>query len=497
MSEPTFHTVSWAPSAIKDAVEHATEAFKAADGAFARVSTFELSALIDATRALIEHNEQAGDEESELERLRNELATARGAAALADVVPLRERIAEAFVSLDVRDWGGDHGFTTYGNDDESDAFVDAAHDLVAGEIDRLIGVVVERGEVIRQLRWLHAEAMWHAEHHRAQAAADLQKIAVAMHLKPTAGVDSIVHWAQNHVDSIRDLALERDKVWEVLLPLLEQHPLSKDDVQDDELRERRRAGRLAELGADVLRWQIGEIERLKDVDAEAFAARFQVQSYDIELGRAGRTLARLLTEAGVSPLPDRLWYLAHRVKEEFEDVVRQRDDALAALEKQQALVAQAISGEQLARLHRYARDLQESVPDISGDDNLSTEDAYNRGYADADVATGKALEALLDVKFNALIDDPQFQAALTNESSISSRWSEGDIALDHTNFVHRRFEHGWRVVGRNCGVQYDDESMETALGPLLRLSSVPDEVDVVGAVPVEVAERLRAEASRG
>lgn len=57
MSDPTFHTVSWAPSAIKDAVEHASEAFKAADGPFARVSTFELSALIDATRALIERND--------------------------------------------------------------------------------------------------------------------------------------------------------------------------------------------------------------------------------------------------------------------------------------------------------------------------------------------------------------------------------------------------------------------------------------------------------
>lgn len=185
-----------------------------------------------------------------------------------------------------------------------------------------------------------------------------------------------------------------------------------------------------------------------------------------------------------------------QLRAENRRVKAERDEALVALAKQQAVLAQAISGDQLTRLHRYARDLQDAEPDISGDDNMSTEDAYNRGYADADVATGKALAALLDVKFNAVLDSPEFRAVLTNESFISSRWSEGDIALDHTNFVHRRFEHGWRVIGRDCGVQYDDESMETALGPMVRLTSVPDEVDVVGSVPIAVAERLRAEAAR-
>lgn len=109
------------------------------------------------------------------------------------------------------------------------------------------------------LSWLHAEAVWHAEHHRAQVER-LEKVAA-------------------------------------------------------------------------------EVERLKDVDAEAFAARFQVQSYDIELGRTRRTLARLLSDAGISPPPEGPWHLAHRVKEEFEAVVRQRDEVLAALEKQQAVLA--------------------------------------------------------------------------------------------------------------------------------------------------------------
>jgi hypothetical protein len=187
----------------------------------------------------------------------------------------------------------------------------------------------------------------------------------------------------------------------------------------------------------------------------------------------------------------------------FRSMKDQVDAMGRQIKAQQAQLDQAIKGEQLARLRRYVRDLTESVPDISGDDNLSTEDAYNRGYADADVATGKALGALLDVKFNEVLDSPEFRAALESRAPelrrevTTSQWEPGDIALDHTNFVHRRFEHGWRVVGRNCGVQYDDESMETALGPLLRLQSVPDEVDVVGAVPIEVAARLRGEVDGG
>lgn len=45
---------------------------------------------------------------------------------------LRDRIARRFAELDARDWGYDHGFVaTYGTDEESDAFVDAAVAVVA------------------------------------------------------------------------------------------------------------------------------------------------------------------------------------------------------------------------------------------------------------------------------------------------------------------------------------------------------------------------------
>ncbi len=70
MTEPTFRQVVWAPAAIKDAVEHATAAFKEAAGGYARVSSFELSSLIDATRALIEHNERDEVDEELADELR-------------------------------------------------------------------------------------------------------------------------------------------------------------------------------------------------------------------------------------------------------------------------------------------------------------------------------------------------------------------------------------------------------------------------------------------
>ncbi len=92
-----------------------------------------------------------------------------------------------------------------------------------------------------------------------------------------------------------------------------------------------------------------EVERLKDVDAEAFGSRWLGQSYDIELGRTRRTLARLLTEAGISPPPEGPWHLAHRVKEEFESVVKQRDEALAALGKQQSAMAKLAHDDQDSR----------------------------------------------------------------------------------------------------------------------------------------------------
>lgn len=162
--------------------------------------------------------------------------------------PSREDFREDIAVVLAEKWNNstdpDHHVDSFDMEDQALAVYD---EVVAPALDTL--------------RWLHAEAAWHAKHHQAQAER-LEKVAA-------------------------------------------------------------------------------EVERLKDVDAEAFAARFQVQSYDIELGRTGRTLARLLTEAGISPLPKRLWHLAHRVKEEFESVVRQRDDALAALEKQQALLSEA------------------------------------------------------------------------------------------------------------------------------------------------------------
>ncbi len=86
-----------------------------------------------------------------------------------------------------------------------------------------------------------------------------------------------------------------------------------------------------------------EVERLKDVDAEAFAARYQVQCLDIALGRTAHVLTRLLADANIAPPPEkRLPHLAFRVEEEFQAVVRQRDEALAALEKQQAVLARAV-----------------------------------------------------------------------------------------------------------------------------------------------------------
>ncbi len=101
------------------------------------------------------------------------------------------------------------------------------------------------------------------------------------------------------------------------------------------------AGLLASARMEQL---TAEVERLKDVDAEAFGARFQVQSLDIVLGRIARVLTRLLTDANIAPpLPKQLPHLAYRVETEFQAVVRQRDEALAALEKQQATLAEAVA----------------------------------------------------------------------------------------------------------------------------------------------------------
>lgn len=123
----------------------------------------------------------------------------------------------------------------------------------------------------------------------------------------------------------------------------------------------------------------------------------------------------------------------------FRSMKDQVDAMGRQIKAQQAQLDQAIKGEQLARLRRYVRDLTESVPDISGDDNLSTEDAYNRGYADADVATGKALGALLDVKFNEVLDSPELRAVLTNESAISQHQANSKLEqnLDQAEATQR------------------------------------------------------------
>lgn len=83
------------------------------------------------------------------------------------------------------------------------------------------------------------------------------------------------------------------------------------------------------------------------------------------------------------------------------------------------------------------------------------------------------------------------QLGLTSDS-----WKPGDIVLDCTNFAWRRFETGWRTVPRDRGVQYEDEQLESLAGPLMRLASIPAEVDELGSVPADVAARLRAEANR-
>lgn len=77
----------------------------------------------------------------------------------------------------------------------------------------------------------------------------------------------------------------------------------------------------------------------------------------------------------------------------------------------------------------------------------------------------------------------------------ADRWKPGDIVLDSTDFAWQRFETGWRTVPRDRGVQYEDEQLESLAGPLVRLASIPAEVDELGSVPADVAARLRADAA--
>jgi hypothetical protein len=73
-----------------------------------------------------------------------------------------------------------------------------------------------------------------------------------------------------------------------------------------------------------------------------------------------------------------------------------------------------------------------------------------------------------------------------------SEWQPGDIVLDRTDFVWRRFEQGWMTFPRSRGVQYGDTWLVQGLGPLLRLDRIPPEVDDrLGCVPPEVARALR------
>lgn len=115
MTEPKPHTVSWTPSVIKEAVEHAVEAMKLSDGAYTRLSTFDLSALVDATQALIEHNERADAKEHSFEELADpspgqpaEMAERRALRAQLDVA--RQRFTDTWRALDVEDKGDNAGF---------------------------------------------------------------------------------------------------------------------------------------------------------------------------------------------------------------------------------------------------------------------------------------------------------------------------------------------------------------------------------------------------
>ncbi len=63
-------------------------------------------------------------------------------------------------------------------------------------------------------------------------------------------------------DTLLELRRRSDdckRTTEALLPLLREHPLSRDDVQGDNLR----VGYLAETAAEVIRWQAVELDRLR------------------------------------------------------------------------------------------------------------------------------------------------------------------------------------------------------------------------------------------
>lgn len=311
----TFHPVVWAPSAIKDAVEHAAEAFKAADGAIARVSTFELSALIDATRTLIKHNEWAAAM-PKVVCLSGSMRFEEHMRSVAVDLSLEGTIVTGpFVNMKKTDprWATDELA------DPIKVALDGLHFRKIDLADEIVVVSDESGYV--------GESTANEIEYARRAGKPVRHVRIALPLEaPQADAG---RFDERVAATIRTAVDE----WRIHNDPADPHGVSMQEYIRSALAD---AGLLASL-----RWEqlTAEVERLKDVDAEAFGVRFQVQSLDIVLGHIARVMTRLLTDANISSFPKRLPHLAYRVEEEFQAVVRQRDEALAALEKQQAMLS--------------------------------------------------------------------------------------------------------------------------------------------------------------
>lgn len=72
-------------------------------------------------------------------------------------------------------------------------------------------------------------------------------------------------------------------------------------------------------------------------------------------------------------------------------------------------------------------------------------------------------------------------------------WRAGDLALDRTDFVWWRDQHGWRPIARCMGPWMSDRDLGRFAGPLMRLAGLPAEMCKVGSVPAEAAARLRGD----
>lgn len=119
----------------------------------------------------------------------------------------------------------------------------------------------------------------------------------------------------------------------------------------------------------------------------------------------------------------------------------------------------------------------------------------NAGFVEGALAARGLLQHVLD-GLGWSVSEPQASSKINQILELApSEWVITDIALDRTNFVWRRDAEGWRPVRNHRGVAYSEESIEEAVGPLLRLLVVPEETDDVGSVPAAVADRLRAEAA--